>query len=538
MLSLDTRLRTVHGLALCIVIYTAGLGVAADPPALTRLFPAGMQRGTTATVTATGKWATWPVSGWCDREGVQIKPLADAGKFEITVPADAYPGRCLIRLHDASGASEILPFVIDSLPEINEVDPNNLPKEAAVVERPTVINGVLEKRNDVDCFGYRLEAEQTLVAVLAANKLLEAPLDACLQVLNERGIVMAQNLDAQGLDPAITFRPPTAGMYFVRVFGFPATPDSTISFTGSEQMVYRLTLTTGGTLLGSLPLSLPEQDAAVEPVGVGKHIPAELRLLVARDARQQRATLFHPEVAGSLEVPLVTSRVLMEGVAATEVIEAFPVEITGQIAKPGEVDRYPIRVKKGQKLVAAISSQKLGYGLDAVLKIESDDGKQLAKEDDEKDRRDPALRWTAPADGQFTLAVSDLYGTGNEEHLYRLRVAEPVPEFSARADVDLLRGAVDQPIELTVNIERLNDFKGNVQVKLADGSPAMIESAPVISGSEGDSAKKVTLKLSAKEPFAGPVQLVAMVEGQTETSRLLSCGKFSIVDMWLTISAK
>ena len=84
----------------------------------------------------------------------------------------------------------------------------------------------------------------TLVASLDAQRSLASPMDGVLQVVSDRGFVLAQNNDYAGLDPQVTFRVPTDGRYVVRVFAFPATPDASVRFGGGDRFLYRLTLTT------------------------------------------------------------------------------------------------------------------------------------------------------------------------------------------------------------------------------------------------------------------------------------------------------
>ena len=46
--------------------------------------------------------------------------------------------------------------------------------------------------------------------------------------------MLAQNNDYHGLDPQVRLPVPEDGTYIVRMFAFPATPDSSIGFAGGE----------------------------------------------------------------------------------------------------------------------------------------------------------------------------------------------------------------------------------------------------------------------------------------------------------------
>src|SRR5262245_2799105 len=108
-------------MALCVPAISARAAAAK----LDHLFPAGAARGTTATGAAGGSFDKWPLQGWCDRSGIAVAAAEDKGKLSVTVPADATPGVSWIRLYDAEGATTLKPFVVGTLPEIIEVEPNN-----------------------------------------------------------------------------------------------------------------------------------------------------------------------------------------------------------------------------------------------------------------------------------------------------------------------------------------------------------------------------------------------------------------------------
>ena len=100
----------------------------------------------------------------------------------------------------------------------------------------TTVNGRLAKAGDVDGFAVSLTRGQTLVASLEAERPLGSPMDAVLQVVSPEGLVLAQNDDDVGRDPRIVFEAPSTGTYIVRLFAFPAKPDSSIRFAGGTRL--------------------------------------------------------------------------------------------------------------------------------------------------------------------------------------------------------------------------------------------------------------------------------------------------------------
>src|SRR5437899_1287518 len=105
-------------------IHSASTPAFAAPPKLNNLFPAGGQRGQSVIVTAAGEFSTWPVQVWADRVGVSATAEKDKGKFKLDVAVDAIPGVYWLRLHNGEGASVFKPFVVGTLPEVAESEPN------------------------------------------------------------------------------------------------------------------------------------------------------------------------------------------------------------------------------------------------------------------------------------------------------------------------------------------------------------------------------------------------------------------------------
>jgi hypothetical protein len=208
-------------------------------------------RGTSVEVQLFGKLPESGVQFWTHAPGLSWEPIVAEGKkdlYRVSIDANAEPGVRFVRVFDATGASKLLRFVIGTLPETNESEPNDALKQAQAIEAdPILINGVLQARNDVDLFRVRVKAGATLVASVNAQRDLASPLDACLQIIDLRGNVLRQNLDAFGLDPMTSWTAKEDAEVIVRVYGYPAAPDSTISFAGGEDYAYRLTLSSNAS---------------------------------------------------------------------------------------------------------------------------------------------------------------------------------------------------------------------------------------------------------------------------------------------------
>lgn len=498
-------------LASLIALLTAATAAQAKPPTLDRLFPPGAQRGQTVAVTATGSFEHWPVQVWSDTPGVEISPAKEKGQLSVVVSSDAKPGVRWIRLSDEEGATSLRPFVVGVLPELVESESKDKP---IVLESSRVtINGRLGKGGDVDEFSVPLKKGETLVAAVDANDLLGSPMDAVLQVASPEGFVLAQNDDDRGFDPRLSFEVPVDGTYVVRIFAFPATPDSTIGFAGGEAYVYRLTLTTGGFLDYGYPLAVTRSDPG-QVEAHGWNVPETAKhLAVVTDANHDRASLVHPDFANTVDVQLVAHTALTEQEPSDSAHpQAIPVPstLTGRIAPARDQDVFTFAAKKGQGLNVIVESQSLGAPLDPVLRVSDHQGKTLNDVDDNGTGHDIRLAFTPPADGEYRLSIRDLHGQGGERFVYRLTVVAPEPDYELTLKSDRLTLTPDQAGTFEVSIERKNGFKGPIDVRF-DGLPEGLNAPSVRSEPGKDTEKKVTLSLTAPATaLSGPFRVLGI----------------------------
>src|SRR5690606_37797180 len=109
-----------------------------------------------------------------------------------------------------------------------------------------------------------------------------------------RGFVLEQVDDHHGNDPRIVFKASQAGSYYVRMFAFPADPNSSIQFSSSDRYIYRLTLTTGPYVDHVEPLAL-SAVAPSPPVARGWNLPDEgLSLTTSKGPSRSDVSLAAP----------------------------------------------------------------------------------------------------------------------------------------------------------------------------------------------------------------------------------------------------
>jgi hypothetical protein len=203
--------------------YTIGLLVALAPQWIAtlqaqnldsvKLLPTGGQRGSNVSIELPGKFEKWPISFWSEPNSIQWSATDTPGKIAANIPADAKLGLHWVRLYSNESVSPLLRFLVSEFSSVIEAEPNDaFAKPQPIESIPADIYGTLQKSGDVDHYQLKLSNGQRLVASLDANRTLKSPMDACLEIVDIKGNVLA----------------------------FPESPDSTIGYAGGDKYLYRL----------------------------------------------------------------------------------------------------------------------------------------------------------------------------------------------------------------------------------------------------------------------------------------------------------
>jgi hypothetical protein len=530
------------------------------PPTLTHLFPAGGQRGEKVKVRCTGNF-NWPAKVFAP--GLDVVVAKESGEIEVAIPKDLAVDRAWIRFFNDEGVSAAMPFLIDTLKEIEEKEPNDAPRTAqALADASVVVNGVLAKAGDVDCFRIRLEVGQRLVAIVDANNRLGSPMDAILQITTPEGYVVAENNDDVHLDPRLTFKASRAGDYIVRVFAFSSEPNASIQFSGGPSFVYRLTLTTGPYLTHSLPLSAaaekpgdieaaginiaPKTNLPVVPFGGGKdatyHEREDLGLL-RLPADSRFGLVFAPNLAGNSRVRLTPFPVISaigQTVTTKPIPLPLPCCVTGRLETPKQVDAFALELKKGQTLLVSAETNSLGFPFDPALKLVGPDDATIASAADVGPNREAFLNHTIAKDGRYRIEIRDRYRGGGERHVYRLTVRLDEPDFSLTSSSDSVAITTDKGAELAVKVERRGTI-GPITIQ-AVGLPDGVSCPSITSEPTGPTASTVKLQFtSTGSSFSGPIRIVGVAAQPVKLERITQTGPRlgAVFDyVWLTAPAK
>ncbi len=512
-----------------------------------RFYPPVVSVGRETLIQAEGKFPKWPVKFVCDRVDVEIAAADESGKLKVTLPASSAPGVTWVRCYDEASASNLIPLLIEPIPAASEVEPNNKIADATSLESTSVIYGRLEKNGDVDTYRMSVKQGDTLVISVIANRYLRSPMDMVLQLVDARGNVLAQVDDVRGIDPQLVYQVDDDVELFGRMFAFPETPNSTISYAGASSFVYGLRVTNGPFVDHALPLvAAPNEQFETSPVGW--NLPPKIDAVTQPSTTMTPALFYlkdalgwHHQVAGPENSIGIVER------NDTTVLQAdsVPFVFSGHISELGETDRVRFQCSKATKYRASVHSQTLGFLLDSVLAITSlSDSKEVARNDDrERNVADAAIEFTASEDGVYELSISDLVDGYSPRHAYSVVIEKSEPKIELLAANDHFSVKAGESLDIPVSIQRKYGFDQKLRV-LVENLPHGVKAEEVMSEPKGDSSKSVTLKLTAEKgsTFSGNIRIVAQpldpddkADGSTVTAVHRIDSLIETPDLWLTV---
>ena len=497
----------------CSLVLLAG-SAQADPPVASYLFPAGGQRGSSVKVLAGGLCLTKSCNFEIVGDGVSAPrivksinspvfegPLLQlpesqrqedyphAMAVDVAIDKDALIGPRRVRLWTSQGVTLPLPFVVGDLPEVVEEERQGRPIPV-LVNPPVTINGRIHPRENVDVWMVRLTQGQTLTCAVAANS-IGSPLEARLEVRDAHGRKLIESRDDLKIDPKLRFTAREDGVYAISI--------SDDRNDGGPAFVYRLTLTTGPVIDGIFPLGgkrgettrfqLRGSQVPDQPIAIA--IPADAGASFRYQWRHGNEST-NPVAIDVDDLPEAT-----ESVEENDPIRAnylpIPGIANGRIKQPGEIDTWNFSARNGDQLEIELRAYRLGSPLLGVLTIR-DATKRILAQAEAGPTGDPTLRFTAPANGIYSITVEDRFRSrGGDDFTYRLRITRPAPDFELQLGLPSLTIPRGQTVSIKVTANRRGNLNGPIYLRF-DGLPAGVTTVkePIIPA--GQSSVDVSLK--------------------------------------------
>ncbi|MCA9234907.1 MAG: PPC domain-containing protein [Planctomycetales bacterium] len=422
-------------LALCVVMSAARAG----EPRLDRLEPQGAQRGTVATIDFVGpRIGKAPQGLVLEHPGLEVRKLESVDgnrlRAELALAADCRLGIHPVRVHTATGLSNLVTLHVGALTEASEAEPNDSAGEPQMIELDTVINGVV-KPADVDCYAVELQSGDRLSVEIEGLRLGRTFFDPAIAVLGPDGAEVAFCDDAAPAhqDAFLSLIAGQAGRHVVVV------RDSAMQ--GNDASSYRLHV-------GRFP-----RPAAVYPPGgrpgeklevrwIGDaagdrtetiQLPAEATDEFLCHAADERGVSPSPLTLRVVDVPNVLEVEPNNGREQATEMPAVAAAC-GVIDADGDLDHFRFAAKKGQAIDLRLYAQQIGSPLDGILRVYKLDGRQLAANDDDRGEPDSYLRFNPPEDGEYLVRIEDRIQQGGPHYVYRIEATRPAPVVDVRIE--------------------------------------------------------------------------------------------------------
>jgi hypothetical protein len=435
-----------------------------------------------------------------------IDGMSQGVLIEVTIDADAEVGERELRLFTSSGMTKPVRFIVSDVREVCEFEPNDfdgapreqfaamgrvrpeiLPRQMRnleVQELPVIFNGRI-RNGDVDRFSFRVESGSKLVIGVCARELNPYLADAvpgwfqaAVTLFDPSGKKVASASSYRfNPDPAIIFESSESGVYSVEI------QDSL--FRGRDDFVYRLSAGDSAVVTSIFPLGGKSGTATTAKID-GLNLPAKTmrldtdkkKLGVQTVKSLHKKQLLFPVNYVVDDLPEVLEAESNNNIKTAQKIQT-PVAINGRIDLRDDVDYFSFDGVAGELVALDVMALSLGSPLDLCLEIYNSAGKLLASNDDRAGNdglniglathhADPYLEFSVPDSGVYFVKLFNIRQEGGKEFAYRFNVTNKRSRVIVYTDSSALNfQGVTQPVKF--HLERRGGFKGEVEVKIADG---------------------------------------------------------------------
>ncbi len=431
------------------------------------------------------------------------KQIAESLFVRLTIADDAKPGMRELRVQSIKGISNPINFQIGSLPEYNELEPNNkmafqpvnsilkvkngkVDLKEKPFKIPFVVNGQV-KPGDVDRFRFKAHGGEKLVIKAEARSLIPYLADAVpgwfqatLTLYDSKGNKVAFADDFLfNPDPVMYFEIEKSGEYEIEI------RDSI--YRGRKDFVYRVSVAESPFITGIFPLG-GQVGKKLEPELIGWNLDQSTIALdtssefdvVGKSSLTTQRGISNTITYGLDVLPSVFESEPNNDAAQAQSLQ-LPIVVDGRVVESGDQDIYSFEGKEGMGIAVEVFARKLNSPLDALITVSDENGDVIAMNDDyvlkdihlHKDivglvthHADSYLNVKLPKTGKYTVALVDTRRHGGIDHSYRLRISELMPNFALRSSQSFLNVRPGAIVPFEVHVMRMDGFEGPITVGL------------------------------------------------------------------------
>jgi hypothetical protein len=482
-----------HVAQLCLatsltVLLTAQAPAQTALPHVASVVQSGGQRGNSWDLTVSGPHIGQGTALVIEGEGVTVEsvkgdtpiekaPLNAPGKLvaHLKIAPDAAPGRRAFRVVTPFGASDPGYFVIGIWPETARQKDNTAPAQAQKLTLPVTVVGTIGG-TETHWFSFHATSGQAIVCEPFAERIGSA-LQPVLSIQDATGHELAATQDFSRIDSDLTFTAPTEGDYLLSI--------RDMNYRGGDDHNYRLTVGAIPYVVAAFPPG-GRAGSSLQMALTGVNLGAQPACTVTMPAQptggpQERTLALATGPSNSM--PLMTEAASDSMVVADsgsmQSISA-PSTVYGRIQPTYRIEGVPAQelsfaARQGEHLRFSLMARALGSRLTAAIALLDSSGKRLATGVANGDT-DPSFDFTAPQTAAYRARITDLSHLAGPDYFYRLDITTPEPDFHVTYTPDRPAPGRGGTIPMTVTVERLDGFDGDVDIAI-EGLPAGVQAA-------------------------------------------------------------
>jgi len=476
--------RATHLLGLLLFAggrFVTGFLTAAEPE-LKSVFPTACQLGESVEITLLGTGLDPGAELYFSRDGLTAESI-EKGRFHVSASADAALGDCDLWVATPAGIAGPRRFSITPDPVVAEQEAGDTREQAQPIAIPSLLSAKLDMRADLDWFAFAGEQNQQ-ITIRCRSSSLDGSAQPAFALFGPDGGELIHS-SPHHREPQRTCRLAATGTYRLLVHDR--------AYRQDDFSFYQLEITSGS------PDALPVE---------------------------YQASLLGPDdLIGTTEVQNEQE----QSRNSPQTVQ-LPYRLAGHFSEQNEVDWFRFQAKKGQVIHLEAFGERLGQQMDVEAAIYNTDGKLITTASDfaapkgipaalQLESLDPMIDWKVPADGDYLVAVRDLYGGSvfgaDRDYELILETQRPhcfviaMPSASKPGrGVFVKRGG---KAELSVHVVRKGGFTGPVTVRAEETLRGVTLEPCVLDGKEFTKAIKLSAAKDAPTGFRS-LRLVADAE--------------------------
>jgi hypothetical protein len=507
--------RHIHTTTLTLLIVSIGSSFTLAEPTLKTIFPCGCQAGRSVEVRVVGGGLEKINALHFSRAGIKADHLGK-NKFRITVNAKSKIGMTNVWVTTNEALAGPLRFHVDRFIEspknitgigkskaedaqeatthFVDTEPNNNSEQAQAVAIDCVIDARLDAAADLDWYRFAGKRGQSLTLACRSHS-LDGSADAALTLFGPSGKELLHS-DSRQREPVIHCLLPQSGEYRVRVHGR--------AYQKDDFSFYRLLIHSSSHVVSAFPHLVKAGKNSLKAIGFRPDAESlqswdwNVQLTADEECVGSLANAFecqgiklHSSTGfGSVRIGLTDSAIVVEDEPANSSREsaqtiASSAHIAGRFLNRNDVDWFRLSAKKNETFDIRCFGERLGQRMDTDVSIYDEKGKLLLTVPDLVSPKgspvelglaslDAEATWKSPGDGDYFIAVRDLYGGSlfGPDRVYELIVKPSKPSFQVFAMHSAKKPGVGLSVQpgkestLEVTTIRTGGFKGAIQISV------------------------------------------------------------------------